>query len=139
MVSQSPLRCCDFAAEPRAPQRILLCAGAGLDQVTARELALKIAEGARLPTSALELETVVHGQLAGNDASGALILVAVADHPDRERIARRAVHALEPTLGALGGRDGDNVPAVRPRGDLHAGGAKRAAKRRRCVLSRTEP
>jgi len=56
------------------------------------ELALKIAEGARLPTVALELETVLHGQLAGHEPTDALILVAMTDHPERERIARRAAH-----------------------------------------------
>jgi glutamine---fructose-6-phosphate transaminase (isomerizing) len=48
------------------------------------------AEGARLPTVALELETVLHGQLAGHEPPDALILVAITDHAERERIARRA-------------------------------------------------
>jgi glucosamine--fructose-6-phosphate aminotransferase (isomerizing) len=73
-----------------AGTRVVLCAGAQVDHVTARELALKIAEGARLPTIALELETVLHGQLAGHEPADALILVAITDHPERERIARRA-------------------------------------------------
>ena len=51
-----------------------------------RELALKLAEGARMPTAGLELETVLHGQLAGHDAADALILVGFADD---ERVARR--------------------------------------------------
>ncbi len=75
-----------------ADRRVVLCAGAHADQVTARELALKLAEGARLPTLALELETVLHGQLAAHDPADALILVAITDHPKRERIARRAAH-----------------------------------------------
>jgi glucosamine--fructose-6-phosphate aminotransferase (isomerizing) len=73
-----------------AGSRVVLCAGAQADHITARELALKIAEGARLPTIALELETVLHGQLAGHEPADALILVAITDHPERERIARRA-------------------------------------------------
>jgi fructoselysine-6-P-deglycase FrlB-like protein len=68
----------------------VLCAGPGVDLTTARELALKVAEGARLPTLALELETVLHGQLAGHERADALILVAITDHPERARIARRA-------------------------------------------------
>ena len=72
----------------RPPRRALRRAGA--DLTTARELALKIAEGARLPTLALELETVLHGQLAGHEPADALMLVAITDEPDRERIARRA-------------------------------------------------
>jgi glucosamine--fructose-6-phosphate aminotransferase (isomerizing) len=73
-----------------ADRRVVLCAGAGSDLTTARELALKIAEGARLPTIALELETVLHGQLAGHEPADAIILVALTDHPERERIAHRA-------------------------------------------------
>ena len=79
-------------AEQLADRRVVLCAGAQADYTTARELALKIAEGARLPTVALELETVLHGQLAGHEPTDALILVAMTDHPERERIARRAAH-----------------------------------------------
>jgi glutamine---fructose-6-phosphate transaminase (isomerizing) len=79
-------------AERLADRRVLLCAGAGADHTTACELALKIAEGARLPTLALELETVLHGQLAAHEPADALILVAIADHAEHERIARRATH-----------------------------------------------
>jgi fructoselysine-6-P-deglycase FrlB-like protein len=79
-------------AERLADRRVVLCAGAQADHTTSRELALKIAEGARLPTLALELETVMHGQLAGHEAVDALILVAITDHPERERLARRAAH-----------------------------------------------
>ena len=73
-----------------ADRRVVLCAGAGSDLTTARELALKIAEGARVPTIALELETVLHGQLAGHEPADALVLVAITDGPARERIAHRA-------------------------------------------------
>jgi len=80
----------DTIAERLADRRVVLCAGAQADHITARELSLKIAEGARLPTLAMELETVLHGQLAAHETADALILVAIADHPDRERITRRA-------------------------------------------------
>jgi len=79
-------------AQGLADRRVVLCAGAGLDHVSARELALKIAEGARLPTVALELETVLHGQLAGHEPADALIVIAIADHPERARVARRLAH-----------------------------------------------
>jgi glutamine---fructose-6-phosphate transaminase (isomerizing) len=89
----------DIAGRDAAPiaarlagSRVVLCAGAGLDHVTARELALKIAEGARMPTVALELETVLHGQLAGHEPSDALILVAIDDGAEKDRLARRATH-----------------------------------------------
>ena len=77
-------------AERLADRRVVLCAGAQADHTTARELALKIAEGARLPALALELETVLHGQLAAHEPADALILVAITDHPERERLIRRA-------------------------------------------------
>lgn len=78
-----------------AARRVLLCAGAALDHVTARELALKVAEGARMPTVGLELETVMHGQLAGHEAADALVLVAIAEGAAAARIARRAGQAAE--------------------------------------------
>lgn len=79
-------------AERLADRRIVLCAGAGVDHITARELALKLAEGAHLPTVALELETVLHGQLAAHEPADALVLIAITDHPQRDRLARRAAH-----------------------------------------------
>ena len=82
-------------AEALAGNRVVLCAGAGIDHITARELALKIAEGARMPTVALELETVLHGQLAGHDAGDALILVAIDDRAQPERLSRRAAHVAK--------------------------------------------
>jgi fructoselysine-6-P-deglycase FrlB-like protein len=78
--------------ERLAGNRVVLCAGAGIDHITARELALKIAEGARMPTGALELETVLHGQLAGHEADDALVLVAIDDRTAPERLARLATH-----------------------------------------------
>jgi fructoselysine-6-P-deglycase FrlB-like protein len=66
----------------------ILCAGAGLDLITARELALKLAEGARLQTAALHLETLLHGHVAGEDCGTALVLVDT--DASSQRIARRA-------------------------------------------------
>jgi glucosamine--fructose-6-phosphate aminotransferase (isomerizing) len=66
----------------------VIVAGAGLDLVTARELALKIAEGARIPTSAYQLETLLHGHLAGEDADTAAVLVQT--DVGAGRVARRA-------------------------------------------------
>ena len=48
-----------------------------------------------MPTIALELETVLHGQLAGHDAGDALILVAVDDRVQPERLVRRATHVAK--------------------------------------------
>jgi glucosamine--fructose-6-phosphate aminotransferase (isomerizing) len=77
----------------------LLCTGIGLDLITARELALKIAEGARVPTAALQLETLLHGHLAGEDESSAAVLVDT--DPTADRIERRAAMAAA-ALGEIG-------------------------------------
>jgi fructoselysine-6-P-deglycase FrlB-like protein len=69
------------------PARVIV-AGAGLDLITARELALKIAEGARVPTAAYQLETPLHGHLAGEDASTAAVVVQ--SDAGAGRVARRA-------------------------------------------------
>jgi glutamine---fructose-6-phosphate transaminase (isomerizing) len=106
--------------------RVVLCAGAGLDHVTARELALKIAEGARMPTIALELETVLHGQLAGHEASDAVVLVAIDDGAETDRLARRATHVAG-AAAAIGlpvaallstAYDGALAPELTPAGRL---------------------
>ncbi len=113
-------------AELLAGSRALLCAGAGLDHIAARELALKIAEGARMPTLALELETVLHGQLAGHEASDALILIAIDDRAHHDRLARRATHVAEaaaaiglPVAGILSSAYHDVLaPQLTPAGRL---------------------
>jgi glucosamine--fructose-6-phosphate aminotransferase (isomerizing) len=65
----------------------VVCVGAGLDYVTARELALKLAEGTRVSTAAHQLETVLHGHLAGEDAGAGLVVARTDTSP---RVARRA-------------------------------------------------
>jgi fructoselysine-6-P-deglycase FrlB-like protein len=77
-------------AKRLADRRIILCAGAeATDLATARELALKIAEATHVPTLALELETVLHGQLAACEPTDALILVSTGSSGDPVRAARR--------------------------------------------------
>jgi hypothetical protein len=48
-----------------------------------------------MPTLALELETVLHGQLAGHEAGDALILTAIDDGGQQDRLARRATHVAQ--------------------------------------------
>jgi len=79
-------------------QRVLTT-GTGLDLITARELALKLAEGARVPTAALQLETLLHGHLAGEDSRTAAVLVE--SDPAASRIERRAAMAAA-ALGEIG-------------------------------------
>ena len=67
----------------------IVTAGLGVDQVSAGELALKIAEGARIPTTAYHLETLLHGHLAGCDAaSTSLVLLALDPRPGARRDRR---------------------------------------------------
>jgi glutamine---fructose-6-phosphate transaminase (isomerizing) len=77
--------------EPMLGAERVLCAGAGVDLITARELALKLAEGARLPTAALQIETLLHGNLAGEDARTAAVLVRTGSRDGR--IGRRTAMA----------------------------------------------
>jgi glucosamine--fructose-6-phosphate aminotransferase (isomerizing) len=72
----------------------IITAGLGIDQVSASELALKIAEGARIPTTAYHLETLLHGHLAGCDAAAtSLVLLALGQRPGARRERRLALVA----------------------------------------------
>ncbi len=114
----------EAVAERLADRRVILCTGLGPDLTSARELALKIAEGAHLPTLALELETVLHGQLGGHDERDALVLVALAEHADGERHLRRAEHVARavaeiglPVAALLSGAAADRLaPELTPAG-----------------------
>jgi glucosamine--fructose-6-phosphate aminotransferase (isomerizing) len=72
----------------------IITAGLGIDQVNASELALKIAEGARIPTATYHLETILHGHLAGCDADAtSLVLLALDPGPGARRDRRLALVA----------------------------------------------
>ena len=97
-----------LAAHVHGASRILTV-GLGADQITARELALKIEEGARIPTTALHLETLLHGHLAGCDADATALVLFAADSrqgPQRDRRLAGAAGAAA-TIGirtiAIGG------------------------------------
>jgi fructoselysine-6-P-deglycase FrlB-like protein len=83
-------RIAELAAHIHRASRIVI-AGIGADLVTARELHLKIEEGARIPSTALHLETLLHGHLAGcdGDATG-LVLFAADPRPGSRRDLRLA-------------------------------------------------
>lgn len=92
----------------------LVAIGSGADHATARELALKAAEGAHLPGQALHLETLLHGHLAAAGPSTGLVLVLTGVDPvirDRARDALRAAAALGMhAAGILGATVGDEIP-----------------------------
>jgi glucosamine--fructose-6-phosphate aminotransferase (isomerizing) len=52
-----------------------LVVGSGVDEITARELSLKIEEGAHVPCTPLGIEKVLHGHLPAADARTGLILL----------------------------------------------------------------
>ena len=94
----------ELAAHVHGARRIIL-AGVGADLITARELALKIEEGARIPTTAHHLETLLHGHLAGCDADAtAIVLLALDARPGPRRDHRLA--------GAAGAAEAIGIPVV---------------------------
>ena len=92
----------------------LVTVGSGADHVTARELALKVAEGSHLPAQALHLETLLHGHLAAAGPSTALVLVLTGVDPlvlERAGDVLRAARALGmPAAAVLGADVGDEIP-----------------------------
>jgi len=97
--------------------RRLLMVGSGVDYATARELALKVEEGAHLPSTALQLETIRHGHLGAADADTGLVLV-LTDGEDRGGVVVERATAVLRSAAALGmpaaaivGADlGDDLP-----------------------------
>jgi len=104
----------------------ILIVGSGVDYPAARELALKIEEGARLPASALQLETIRHGHLAAVDERTGLVLVLTDGEEwgetviERSRAVLRSAAELGMPAAALLAADlGDNVPqALTPSGRI---------------------
>ncbi|MBA3687220.1 MAG: SIS domain-containing protein [Chloroflexi bacterium] len=95
----------------------LLIVGSGIDYPAARELALKIEEGARLPASALQLETIRHGHLGAADERTGLVVVLTDAEGwgetviERSRAVLRSAADLGMPAAALIGADlGDDIP-----------------------------
>jgi glutamine---fructose-6-phosphate transaminase (isomerizing) len=92
-VGHDPHAAASVAASLAGIDRVIV-AGTGGDQVTARELALKVAEGARLPADAHDLETVLHGHLAAATRWTGL-LVVMTDADTGALVRERATRVLE--------------------------------------------
>ena len=104
--------------------RLLVTCGSGADRIAARELALKVEEGARIASVAYDLETLLHGHLAGTDGRDGMVLIATDPAAMDQRVARarQALQAArrigiqaagifsEPAAAAL---DDDLTPAGR--------------------------
>jgi glutamine---fructose-6-phosphate transaminase (isomerizing) len=104
----------------------IVVTGSGTDRVAARELALKIEEGAHIAAVARDLETVLHGHLAGMDGRTGLIVMLADTSPDADARGRRAADVLRAASeigvrsGAiLGARFAATIdPALTPAGRL---------------------
>jgi glucosamine--fructose-6-phosphate aminotransferase (isomerizing) len=83
----------------------ILSVGLGADLITARELALKIEEGARIPATALHLETLLHGHLAGCDAESTALVLFAAD-------TRQGARRDDRLIVAAGAAEAIGIPAV---------------------------
>jgi len=90
-VSQDAHGPAEIAAAMAGTDRLIV-AGSGADAITARELALKVSEGARQPATALELETVLHGHLAAVTRWTGLVVILTDGSP---AILARAHRLLE--------------------------------------------
>jgi glutamine---fructose-6-phosphate transaminase (isomerizing) len=77
----------------------ILAVASGVDEVTARELALKIEEGAHVPVTPLGIEKVLHGHLPAADERTGVVVLRL-DPRDGEARDRRAGNVLAAT-GAL--------------------------------------
>ncbi len=73
---------------------VLHIVGSGADRGTARELALKIEEGARRPAVARDLETLLHGHFVACGPDTGLVVI-LTESREGERRQTRATHALE--------------------------------------------
>jgi glucosamine--fructose-6-phosphate aminotransferase (isomerizing) len=110
----------------------LIAAGSLIDVPTARELALKAAEGAWVPTTVLGVEDTLHGHLVAHDANSALVVVATGEpgaDPAAQgahellsaarRIGLRTAAILSPGLeGAIGSDDVTAGKLVIPQAEL---------------------
>ena len=91
----------------------LIVTGSGVDEITARELALKIEEGLHVPVTPLGLEKVLHGHLPAADARTGIVVIRIdpANAPQRDK---RADDVQGRGQGARHARGDDRRPARRP-------------------------
>jgi len=75
----------------------LIVTGSGLDEITARELALKIEEGLHVPVTPLGIEKVLHGHLPAADARTGIVVIRIdpANGPQRDKRANDVKAAVK--------------------------------------------
>ena len=71
----------------------LVVVGSGADRIAARELALKLEEGVHVPAAMRDLETLLHGHLAGVEARTGLVFI-LAERASRGARTARALGVL---------------------------------------------
>ncbi len=79
-----------------AGARTILVIASGADRTAARELVLKIEEGAWVPSAMRDLETFLHGHLPATDERTGLVLILA----DRDRRAERLARARQALAAA---------------------------------------
>jgi glutamine---fructose-6-phosphate transaminase (isomerizing) len=94
----------------------LLAVGSGLDEIAARELSLKVEEGAHVPTTPLGLEKVLHGHLPAADSGTGVVLLRIDGRAGERRDARardfeRAVAELGLPVARVDGLPGGDTAA----------------------------
>ena len=80
--------------------------GSGMDRIAGRELALKLEEGVHLPATVRDLETLLHGHLAGMDGRTGVVFVLTDPRQAAARTGRaagalRACQAIGAMAGAI--------------------------------------
>jgi glucosamine--fructose-6-phosphate aminotransferase (isomerizing) len=95
----------------------LLVVGSGADAISARELALKVEEGAHVPVTPLGIEKVLHGHLPAADARTGLVVLRCDRRQGEARDARgrdvaAAAGVLEMPTVTLGAVTHDLAPAA---------------------------
>ena len=93
-------------AAAMAGAREVVIVGTGADRIAARELVLKSEEGIHMPASMRDLETLLHGHLAGIDTGTAVIAILSTRDGRGPRVARlrqalAAVRETGATAGAI--------------------------------------
>jgi len=130
-LTQAAIEATEGLARSLADVDRLIVVGSGADRPAARELVLKVEEGAHLAAGMRDLETVLHGHLAGMDDRTGFVLVLTdpARHDERGSRAAstlRAVAELGIKAGAILGEGyAADIPSeLTPAGRLAVPGAR---------------
>jgi fructoselysine-6-P-deglycase FrlB-like protein len=129
-----------------APLDRIIVIASGADRVAARELVLKIEEGSHLPAAMRDLETLLHGHLAGIDErTGVVAILATRDgrgpRAARTRQALAAVRETGARAGAIvAANAGGAIPdALTPAGRIVVAEAPDLAPNAAALLSTAVP